>query len=415
MTALGYLNAKEIQLKTMSRIMGGQDFIAIAPEGSGKTTSYVLGVLNRLKYAEPEAPSVLILAPTQERIQAIIDHFYLISQNKSLSIKGLRTGGSMEEEIEDLVAGVEIVVATPNRARSVYLKLGLNLNKLQTFIIDQAEEIIKEGMIQPVRELAQSSQKCQKLVFSTVEHEKLHHMVDEFMEFAPVIEVEELAEEALALNPMMLYKVPNFTTKINLLNYLLSDDEVFDKAVVFVNSRLTAQKLSRSIHKSYKEEVAQLDPIFFEDYGFQTIAEFKEQAETRILIVANEGTALLDLTGIPFIFHFELPENKETLLHRIVKREGHELLGFTFATDLELPDVKRIEQTAGQKMQDMELPDDLVIYQGKKQNATSEDQAAYDESRGGAFHKKKEANSKTYNYGGGKKAKMTMKKKKGIV
>ena len=134
MNELGYFTAKEIQNKALSRIVGGHNLIGIAPEGAGKTTTYVLGVLMRLKYTEDEAPKVLVLAPNEERINEIVDRFYTISGNKDLYIMGLKASGSMEEEIEALVRGVDIVVATPNRARAVYLKLGLNLNRIQTFI-----------------------------------------------------------------------------------------------------------------------------------------------------------------------------------------------------------------------------------------------------------------------------------------
>ncbi|UIR57058.1 DEAD/DEAH box helicase [Sphingobacterium sp. SRCM116780] len=414
MEELGYLTAKEIQVKSMSRILGGQDIIAISPEGSGKTTTYVLSVLTNMKFTIADAPKVLILAPDQDRIQAIVDQFYFISKNKELSIIGLRTGGSMEQEIEKLVAGVEIVVATPNRARAVYLKLGLNLNLIHTLIIDDAEDIIKNGMITPVKELAKSCKKCQHLIFSTVEHEKLHQMVDDFMVQPALIEVEVLAEQQLEVHDLFLYRVPNFTTKINLLNHLMRDTEVFDKVVVFVNSRLTAQKLSKSLHHRDKEEILVLNPLFFDDIGIDDCNLFKERPASRILIVANEGTDHLDLTSIPFIFHFELPENKETFLQRIIKTDQEEHFAFTFSTDLELPEVKRIEQIIGQKMQLMELPTDLAIYNAKKEiRSGTMTPSEKDETRGGAFHKKKESNSKTYNYGGGVKAKMTMKKKKG--
>src|SRR5690606_4067135 len=126
MTDLRYFTAKEIQLKSLSRIIGGHNVIGIAPEGAGKTTTYVLGVLMRLKYTDDEAPKVLILAPNEESVAEIVDRFLTISKNKKLRIMGLKASGSMEEEIEGLVDGVDIVVATPNRARAVYLKLGLN-------------------------------------------------------------------------------------------------------------------------------------------------------------------------------------------------------------------------------------------------------------------------------------------------
>lgn len=408
MTDLRYFTAKEIQLKTLSRIIGGHSIIGIAPEGAGKTTAYVLGVLMRLKYTEDEAPKVLVLAPNEERVAEIVDRFLTISQNKNLHIMGLKASGSMEEEIDGLVRGVDIVVATPNRARAVYLKLGLNLNRIQTFIIDDAEEIVKQGMQTRVRELAQSCGKVQYLVFSTVEHEKLHLMIDDFMPFATLVEAEELSEETAETHELVLYQVPNFTTKINLLNLLMRDDEVFDKAVVFVNTRLTAQKLSQSLHAK-KGEVAVLRPMFHDDAGFDEINDFKKTPECRILLIANENTKDVDLSGIPFVFHFEIPENNDVFVQHILKTSDDEVIAITFATDIELPELKKIEQSLGKKIPVMHLPDDLVIYQPsnnpKKKNEV-------DESRGGAFHKKKASNSKTYNYGGGVKAKMTMKNKK---
>ncbi|WDF67483.1 DEAD/DEAH box helicase [Sphingobacterium oryzagri] len=408
MNNLGYFTAKEIQLRTLSRIIGGQSVLGIAPEGAGKTTSYILAVLMRLKYTHDEAPKVLILAPTEEKIKEIIDNFLLISNNKDLHIMGLKASGSMEEEIEGLVRGVDIVVATPNRARAVYLKLGLNLNRIQTFIIDDAEEIVKQGMQTNVRELAQSCGSVQYLAFSTVEHDKLHLMIDDFMPFATLVEVEELAEETLETQELMLYQVPNFTTKINLLNDLMSDVEVFDKVVVFVNTRLTAHNLLQRLHVN-KNEAAIYKPFFHEDTGIDDIEDFKQIPECRILLVANEGLTDIDLSGIPFIFHFEIPESSDAFVSHIVKKDASDAVAITFATDLELPELRKIEQALGKKIPVVPLPDDLIIY---RPTDSPKEKEKVDESQGGAFHAKKESNSKTYNYGSGLKAKMTKKNKK---
>lgn len=408
MNDLGYLTAKEFQLKSLSRIVGGHSIIGIAPEGAGKTTTYVLGVLMRLKYTHDEAPKVLILAPNEERVTEIVDRFLAISGNRNLYIMGLKASGSVEEEIEELVRGVDIVVATPTRARAIYLKLGLNLNRIQTFVIDDADEIIKQGMQNTVRELAQSCGKVQYLAFSTVEHEKLHLMIDDFMPVATLIEVDDLGEKTEETHEMMLYHVPNFTTKINLLNNLMRDEEVFDKVVVFVNSRLTAQKLSESLHAK-KGEVTVLHPFFHDDSGIDDISDFKQIPECRILIIANEGTKDIDLSGIPFIFHFEIPENRDVFVDHIAKKTDDEVIAITFATDIELPEVKKIEQAIGEKIPVIPLPEDLLIY---RPSNNTKSKSEVDESQGGAFHKKKESNSKTYNYGGGAKAKMTMKNKK---
>ncbi len=415
MTELGYLAPKEVQSRCISRILGGQDVIAIAPEGAGKTTTYVLSTLMKLKFTDDEAPKFLILAPNEERIDEIVEKFYQLSKNRDLRIIGLRAGGSMEEEIEELVAGKDIVVATPNRARAIYLKLALNLNRIQTLIIDDAEEIIKQGMQNPVRELAESCGKVQHLVFSTVEHQKLYDMIDKHLnEDYAVIEVDELENETIDTLDLLLYHLPNFTTKINLLNYLLQDKEVFQKVIVFVNSKLTAQKLATSLFQQGKEEIAILNPLFYDDFGFETTADFIESEQTRVLIIARENTNAVDLANIPFIFQFELPNEKEEFLNHLVKNdENEDSVVLTFTTDLELPMVRKIEQAVGKRMDVLDLPEDLQIYNptsDKKKKSTKEEQE--DSSRGGAFHQKKESNSKTFNYGGGEKAKMTMKLKK---
>ncbi|WP_316811032.1 DEAD/DEAH box helicase [Pedobacter heparinus] len=414
MNDAGYISAKEIQAKTMSRIIGGQDIIAIGPEGCGKTTTYVLGVLMKLKYSTDEAPKVLILVPDGERVEAVIAEFMLLSKNRNLRIIGLYGTGGMEEEINTLLDGIDIVVATPTRARAVYLKLGLNLNRLEIFIVDDAEAIVKQGMQLPVAELARSAGKVQHLIFTTVVHDKLNLMIDQFMNFPVTIEVEELGESKAETHELLLYQVPNFKTKVNLLNYLLRDDEVFDKVVVFVNTRLTAQKLSKNLHTARPGAVSVLNPLFFDEEGFDHIDDFKDTPDARVLIVANEGFSGFDLSGINFMFHFEVPEEKETFLSRVVKDGEEEVIAITFATDLELAEVRKIEHSMGKKIDVVDLPADLVIDRSVKAAAVKVKKEELNAPKGGgAFHEKKESNSKTHNYGIGQKAKMTMKKKHG--
>lgn len=414
MNDAGYISAKEIQAKTMSRIIGGQDIIAIGPEGCGKTTTYVLGVLMKLKYSTDEAPKVLILVPDGERVEAVIAEFMLLSKNRNLRIIGLYGTGGMEEEINELLDGIDIVVATPTRARAVYLKLGLNLNRLQTFIVDDAEQIVKQGMQLPVAELARSAGKVQHLIFTTVVHDKLNLMIDQFMNFPYTVEVEDLGDSTAETYELLLYQVPNFKTKVNLMNLLLRDDEVFDKVLIFVNTRLTAQKLSKNLYAAKPGAISVLNPLFYDEEGFDHIDDFKATPEARVLIVANEGFSGLDLSGINFMFHFEVPEEKETFLSRVVKEGADEVVAITFATDLELPEVRKIEQSMGKKIEVMELPEDLVIDQAVKTSTPKVKKVVEDGPKGGgAFHEKKESNSKTHNYGIGQKAKMNMKKKHG--
>src|ERR1700761_7271690 len=98
--AAGYTAPKDIQQKTLTRIIGGQDIIAIAPEGSGKTTTYVLGTLNRFNYAPEGVPKVLILVPEKEDVLAVMELFDRLNKNKSISIVGLYVTPGTEAQLD---------------------------------------------------------------------------------------------------------------------------------------------------------------------------------------------------------------------------------------------------------------------------------------------------------------------------
>ena len=417
-TEAGYLAPKEIQLKTLSRIIGGQDIIAVGPDGCGKTSTYVLAVLNRLKHTSEGVPRVLILVADKEKVLAVISRFELLNKNKSVLIVGLYPAPGIEAQMNALADGADIVVATPDRGRAIYLKLGLNLNKIDLFIVDDAEQIVKQGLQLPVAELANSITKCQHLVFTSVIHDKLNKMISPFMKNPAIVEVEEVGEIKLETIPQVLYRVPNFGTKLNLLNLFMQDEELFTKTIIFVNTRQTAEKVYKSLHSRLKGSVALFNSWSVEFNGLAAIDEFRASEQTRILIIADENIRANESNDIPFLVHFELPADKETFIDRILRNnpadEG-ETMAITFTTDLELTLVKKIEQAIGQKIPVGELPDLLVIEKDKKHIESDEKQPVKKNVAipvaGEAFHEKKAGNLKTKNFSAGMKAKMNNKKK----
>jgi superfamily II DNA/RNA helicase len=419
-TEIGYLSPKEIQLKTLSRINGGQDVIAVGPEGCGKTTTYILAALNRLKHDVEGVPRILILVPDKEKVLEVIGQFELINKNKSILIVGLYAAPGTEAQMNDLADGADIVVATPDRARSIYLKLGLNLNKIELFIVDDAHQLVKQGLQLPVVELANSIIKCQHLVFTEVIHDRLDKMIAPFMKLPAIVEVEELEEVDIEILPQVLYHVPNFGTKVNLLNLFVQDEELFTKTIVFVNTRQTAEKLYKGLQNRLKTTVGILNPWSIELTGFPFVDDFKDAPKARVLIIVSENSEPLDLYRIPFIINFELPVEKEIFTDRIssnIPSGDEETLSITFATDLELPMVKKIEQAIGQKIPLGDLPEELIIEKEKKNTDAEIKKPAKSKTDipvvGEAFHEKKPSNSKNYNYSSGQKAKMNNKRKHG--
>ena len=415
-TEAGLVAPKEIQQKTLARINSGQDVIVVGPEGCGKTTTYILAALNKFNYTPDGVPKVLILVPDKEKVEEVVAKIDQLNKNKTLSIVALFATPGTEAQMNAMADGADIVVATPDRARAIYLKLGLDVNKIELLVIDDAELIVKQGLQLPVTELEHSIPKCQHLVFTEVLHERLNKMITPFMKQPAIVEVEEIGEPQFNTHPQILYLLPNFGTKVNLLHLFVQDEDLFTKVVLFVNTRPTAEKLYKSLHDR-SNKVAVLNPWFFEMDGFTSLHDFKN-ATTRVLIVVNDEEQKLDLNDIPFLIHFELPVKKETYIDRIINASPdveNETMAITFATDLELSTVKKIEQATGQKIPLGELPEDLIVEKERKSADVAEKKAgkakADDDAPGGAFHEKKASNAKNYNLKASKKAKMNKMKK----
>ena len=197
----------------------------------------------------------------------------------------------------------------------------------------------------------------------------------------------------------------------------MQDDELFTKTVVFVNTRQTAEKIYKTLQNRKDTTVAILHSWSIEFKGFTSIADFGASEETKVLIMTDEKVAAEELRQIPFLIHFELPPAKEDFIYRVTKNEGDdgEVMSITFATDIELTEVKRIEQAIGAKIPSGELPEDLVIAQERKIIEAEAKQPAKNKATvpaaGEAFHQKKPENAKNYNYSSGQKAKMNNKRK----
>lgn len=187
----GFEEPFEIQFRTLSRIAGGQDVIGVGPKGCGKTSTAVLAILNRFRQGLEGSPRVLMVAPDRDRVDAIMEEFARLNKNKTIRVVSLYKEKELQTQLDDLADGADIVVATPDQARFIYLKLALNLNKIFLYVVDDADLIVKNKLQLPVKELANSIQKAQHLVFSDTFDHSVEKMINPFMKLPAFIEVEE--------------------------------------------------------------------------------------------------------------------------------------------------------------------------------------------------------------------------------
>ncbi len=417
-TKVGITEPREAQLKTMARISGGQDVVCIGPEGCGKTTTMVLSVLKQLGFAHEPAPRALILVPDRDAVATVMEEFRRFGKNSALVTMGLYSGGGFEGQREELMDGVDIVVGVPDRVLLMYQKSGLNINRLRFFILDDADLIIKNGYQAAIYNLVESLPKCQHLVFTEVVHDKLDKVTDTFLNNPYEVEINEEIEVKIPTISQVLYKAPNYKTKLNLINLLLSDYEVFDKVIVFTNNRNTAENVYKSLDKRMEGQVALLKPAPFDKINFETVREFLDSSEARILIATNDQHVTVETLSVPFVLHYDIPTDRNVFVRRIRMspddNEDQERLSIAFSTDVELSLVRKIEQEIGAKMVAVELPLGMVVEgdaQFKDEEEIETEKKSADPNKG-AFHEKKASNAKTYNMGVKEKMKMFGNKRK---
>jgi ATP-dependent RNA helicase RhlE len=336
MTEAGYLAPKEIQSKSTSRMLGGQNIIGVGPQGCGKTTAYILAVLMRLKGPVDGAPRTLILVPTKEKMLALLDQFKWLGKATGIRVSCLTTGliGDLHmEAIED--GHADIVIGTPDKINALYVKSALNLRSLLTFVVDNAETIVKLNLQPMVYQLSEGLTKCQRLIFTEALNEKVEKLAEHMMPMAELVQVENTKETEPEMIPMILYKTSNYKTKLNLLDLIIRDEKAFTKVAVFVNNREAAEALYNSLRKRLGKNIGILKSDIFNN-GFDTLEDFKQNQEFRVIVLCGEDRPSFNLLGLPYIFHMELPAEKEIFIDRIKKRSSEEkdkAVSIVFATN----------------------------------------------------------------------------------
>jgi ATP-dependent RNA helicase RhlE len=403
LNAIGAHYPTEIQENTINRIIGGHDVVAIGPEGTGKSTALVMGVIARLIYAKGDAPRALVLVPTQEKVEEMVLLFEQLGVNTDLRVEIIRKGSNFDFQRDLLAEGVDVVIGTPERLQPFYYKTGINVTQLKMFVIDGADQITRLGTHTQTKQLGENMPaKCQHIVFTEVIHPKVENMIEDFLNFPTFIEVKAQKEADLDLIDSVLYEVRNFKTKLNLLNVLIGDAPTYQKVVVFVNNKLNASKVYKSLDKRNDGQIVLLNAPFFDQRGVSSVEDFMEVEFYRVLVVSTEDLEqTLDLSGLSYIIHFDLKDDKDSIINRVVRQENtpEDAKALFFATQNEVSTLRKIEQAADIVMPIEDLPIGTIIEGDVERIEVEEVSKISDDPNKGAFHKKKEKNSKDYNYG----------------
>ena len=322
-----YKKPYPIQKLAIPAILNGNDVLAIAPTGSGKTASYVLPILSSIKFQEGSKDrqvDVLIIVPTRELAQQIKDVFNVFEKDISPSFKTMAIYGgvSINPQMKSLF-GVSILVATPGRLLDLVNSNAIHFDKLKTLVLDEADKLLNLGFKNEMSQIfSLLPSKRQNLLFSATLNEKVKEINQILLRNPTIINVTP-KENNLENISQLAYSISN-EKKGPLLRHLIKSGNL-KQVLVFTASTYKADNVSdklrkngiaaRAIHGKKNQEARKL-----------ALQDFKN-GRLRVLVATDLLARGIDIEYLPHVINYELPRSPKDYIHRIGRTGRAESLG----------------------------------------------------------------------------------------
>jgi ATP-dependent RNA helicase RhlE len=177
----GLTEANEMQQETFSTLKSGADCIIIGPKGSGKSTTIVINVIQKLAGSNEESPRALIIVEDKAKVLEMEELFEKYGKHSNLEVYGVHDKGDMEYDKNYISTGVDVLIGTPNKLGEMFTTAGYNVNRLKMFILDDADPILKLRHETKIMRISNSITKTQRIIFSEVFTERIEILADKML------------------------------------------------------------------------------------------------------------------------------------------------------------------------------------------------------------------------------------------
>ena len=402
LTDLGYTTPTTIQEKVFSVMMSGKDVCGIAQTGTGKTFAYLLPTLRQLEFSKDRLPQLLIIVPTRELVVQVVEEVRKLSAYLTLQAVGVYGGGNIKVQMAELKQGADVVVATPGRLVDLALNGSLKTKAIKKLVIDEVDEMLNLGFRTQLKNILDLlPQRRQNLLFSATITQEVEELMQTYfnnpvrIEAAPVGTPLENIEQSG-------YQIPNFYTKVNLLDKLLDENPEMNKVLIFVATKKLADQLFNQLELGYLNRIGVIHSNKEQNHRFNSVKQFHE-GTYRILIATDIIARGLDVAEVSHVFNFDIPEIPENYIHRIGRtgRADRKGKAISFITERDQEYLEAIEELMHYEIPVLQLPEDLKISdiltpdEEPKINMKNIDfKLPKRESTGSAFHEKIAKNQK---------------------
>lgn len=398
---LNYTTPTTIQHKAFPVVMSGRDVVGIAQTGTGKTLSYLLPALRQWEFSKDAVPKILVMVPTRELVTQVVETAQQLSKYMSVKVVGVYGGTNIKTQMAALYEGADIVVGTPGRLFDLALNGSLKMKSVKKLVIDEVDEMLSLGFrYQLTNILTLLPKKRQNLMFSATLTDDVEALINDFFNTPEKIEAAP-AGSPLENISQSAYEVPNFNTKVNLLELLLAGDAEMKKVLVFTATKKMADDVYELVAPKFEGTIGVIHSNKSQNNRFDTVEKFQD-GTYRALIATDIIARGLDISEVSHVINFDVPDVPESYIHRIGRtgRADKKGISITFASPREEEYRTAIEGLMNYKIPVFDTPGNLEI-----SDVLTRDEMPNTETRniqdkfkipeqGVAFHEKKAKNLK---------------------
>jgi ATP-dependent RNA helicase RhlE len=342
----GYVAPTPIQTQAIPHVLAGRDLLGIAQTGTGKTAAFALPILHRLAASgqrpERHGCRVLVLSPTRELASQIADSFRTYGRHLGLSVAVVYGGVSMRAQREALARGVDILVATPGRLIDHLEQRHTRLDKVETFVLDEADQMLDMGFILPIRNIvSQLPRVRQNLFFSATMPREIGALAGELLRDPVRVAVTPVASTVERVEQSIVFV--ETARKRALLSEILRDGGM-DRTLVFTRTKHGADRVVRHLDQAGIAAAA-IHGNKNQSQRERALAAFKA-GRTPVLVATDIAARGIDVDAVTHVVNFDLPNIPESYVHRIGRtaRAGAAGRAISFCDDAERAFLRDIEK-----------------------------------------------------------------------
>ncbi len=345
LTKLGFKRPTDIQFKSIPPILKGEDVLAIAQTGTGKTAAFAIPVISKIhesKYSKKSTGiKCIVMVPTRELALQITEVFQQIGHHSK--VKSFCTFGGVEQgpQIEKLQEGIDILVTTPGRMFDLASQGYIKMNSVEFLILDEADHMLDLGFIKDIQDLIKYlPKKRQTLFFSATINETIKDLAYSLVTNA--IRIQISPKDPVSKNIDHSVAFVEMDDKRFFLERLINENPE-KKMLVFVRTKVRAERVNKALERvNIKSETIhggkeQMDRL-------QVLNQFRK-GDTRILIATDVSARGIDIANVDYVVNYDLPEQAENYVHRVGRTGRGTSRGnaVSFCSTEERPTLKEIE------------------------------------------------------------------------